>query len=74
MLANEKERTHGVYSQVSATLDDQEVQELWQRLRSELTRKGGGPDICLEYLESELTRMEEQIRRAVDWLYAGMEE
>lgn len=74
MPANEKERIQGVYSQVVTTLDGQEARELWHRLRSELTREGGGPDLCLEYLESELTRMEEQIRRALDSLDEGREE
>lgn len=74
MLANEQEQTKTVYSRVTSTLEGQEVLELWNRLRSELTRKDGGPDASLEYLESELTRMEEQIERALHWLDESEEE
>ncbi len=55
-----------VHSQVTAALKGQEVRELWHKLRNDLTRKGGGPDACVAYLESELTRMEEQVRRALE--------
>jgi hypothetical protein len=68
MDENQKDRTQFVYSQVTAALDSQEVRELWHRLRSELTREGGGPDACVKYLESELTRMKEDVRRALDWV------
>ena len=68
MDENQKDRTQIVYSQTTAVLEGQDVRELWHRLRSELTRKGGGPDACSAYLESELTRMEEQVRRALDWV------
>ena len=59
MEENQKNRTQDVYSEVTKSIEDQDVRELWYRLRSELTRDGGGPDACLAYLESELTRMEE---------------
>jgi hypothetical protein len=68
MEGNEINRTESVYSEVTAALESQEVRELWHRLRSELTRKGGGPDACVEYLESDLTRMKEDVRRALDWV------
>lgn len=71
MEENQKKRTKDVYSEVTACLDDQSVRELWYRLRSELTRDDGGPDACLAYLESELTRMEEQTQRALNWLDKG---
>jgi hypothetical protein len=65
---NQKDRTQVVHSQVTAALESPEVRELWYRLRSELTRKGGGQDACVEYLESELTRLKEDVRRALDWV------
>jgi len=68
MDENQKDRTQIVYSQVTAALGGQEVRELWYRLRSELTREGGGPDACVLHLDDELTRMEEQVRRALDWV------
>lgn len=68
MDENQKDRTQIVYSQVTTGLEGQDVRALWYRLKSELTRKGGGPDACFAYLESELTRMEEQVRRALDWV------
>lgn len=68
MEENRKDRTQIVYLEVTAGIESQEVRELWYRLRSELTRKAGGPDACVAYLESELTRMEEQVRRALDWV------
>jgi len=71
MEENQKNRTQDVYSEVTKSIEDQDVRELWHRLRSELTRDGGGPDACLAYLESELTRMEERTRRALDWLGEG---
>lgn len=64
----EKSRVEEVYLQVSAEIDDQDARELWIKLRSELTRQGGGPDACLAYLEDELTRMEEQVKRALEWI------
>lgn len=68
MAENQNDRTQTVYSQVSTELEGQEVRELWHRLRSELTRQAGGPDACFVYLESELTRMKEQVQRALDWV------
>ena len=64
----EIDRVQSVYSQVTEEIKDQDVRELWHRLSSELTRKGGGPDACYAYLESELTRMEEQIQRTLTWI------
>lgn len=71
MEENQKNRTQDVYSEVTKSIEDQDVRGLWHRLRSELTRDGGGPDACLAYLESELTRMEERTRRALDRLGEG---
>ena len=68
MNTSDKNMTQQVYDEVSSTIADQNVRELWHRLRSELTRSGGGPDACLTYLESELMRFKEQTRRALDWL------
>jgi len=68
MTENRNDRTQLVYSEVTAELEEQEVRELWHRLKSELTRQGGGPDACFAYLESELTRMREQVQRALDWV------
>lgn len=68
MAESQNDRTQTVYSQVSTELEGQEVRELWHRLRSELTRQAGGPDACFAYLESELTRMKEQVQRALDWV------
>ncbi|MCL0034366.1 hypothetical protein M1N21_00350 [Dehalococcoidia bacterium] len=65
MEENQIDRVQSVSSQVTAGIEDQDVRELWHRLSSELTRKGGGPDACYAYLESELTRMEGQIQRAL---------
>jgi len=68
MVEDQKDRTQIVYSRVTTDLKDQEVRELWHRLKSELTREGGGPDACFTYLESELKRMDEQVQRALDWV------
>jgi hypothetical protein len=68
MDKNRKDRTHSVYEEVTIRLKDQHVRELWYRLRSELIRKGGGPEACVEYLKSELTRMKEDVQRAIDWV------
>jgi hypothetical protein len=68
MDEKQKDRAQIVYSQVTASLEDQGVRELWHRLRSELTRERGGPDACVEHLESELTRMKEDVRRALNWV------
>jgi hypothetical protein len=68
MARKQKDRTQTVYSQVTTELEEQQVRELWHRLKSELTRKEGGPDACSAYLESELTRMKEQVQRALDWV------
>jgi len=71
MEEKQKNRTQDVYSEVTKSIEDQDVRELWYRLRSELTRDGGGPDACHAYLDSELIRMEEQTRRALQWLGEG---
>ena len=71
MEEKQKNMTQDVYSEVTKSIEDQDVRELWYRLRSELTRDGGGPDACRAYLDSELTRMEEQTRRALQWLGEG---
>jgi len=74
MEEKQKNRTQDVYSEVTKSIEDQDVRELWYCLRSELTRDDGGPDACLAYLESELTRMEGQTQRALDWLGEGQGE
>ncbi len=68
MTENQKNRAEEIYSRVTALMQGQDVRELWFKIKSELTRQGGGPDACLAYLESELTRMEERVRRGLDWL------
>ena len=68
MADNQNDRTLSVYSQVTTELQEQQIRELWHRLMSELTRQDGGPDACFAYLESELTRMKEQVQRALDWV------
>ena len=68
MEVNQQNRIQAVYDDVSKNIDDQNVRELWYRLKSELTRDGGGPGACAAYLEGELTRMSEQTQRALDWL------
>jgi len=68
MEENQIDRSQNVYSQVTAGIRDQDVRELWRPLSSELGRQDGGPDACVEYLKSELTRMEGQIQRALAWL------
>lgn len=68
MTENQKDRAEEVYSRVNALMQGQDLRELWFKIRSELSRRGGGPDACLAYLESELARMEEQVRRGLDAL------
>ncbi len=68
MVQNHESSADEVYGRVATSIEDQDVRELWQKIRSELMREGGGPDACLAYLESELTRMEEVVRRGLDRL------
>lgn len=68
MKANKTNSTESVYSQVTAKLEGQDVRELWHQLRSELLRKDGGPEACVAHLQSELTRIQGNVRRALDWV------
>ena len=64
----EKNKSLDVYSRVDAAIDNPNTRELWTRLRSELTRLNGGPDACLEYLNSEVNRMEQMIQNGLNRL------
>jgi hypothetical protein len=66
MQGKDNDRVNAVYSQVAAALEAPNVRELWERVRTELAQKGGGPDACVTYLESELERLKLQIQRELD--------
>jgi hypothetical protein len=67
-MEKQKARAENVYDRVTAQFQDQDVRELWQRIRSELIRPDGGPDACITYLESELARIHDVIRRGLNRL------
>ena len=65
MSDSSSNRVEMIYSKISENLKDQNTRELWFKLKNELLRVGGGPDACTAHLDSELTQMEEQIRRGL---------
>lgn len=54
-----------VFDATTARLKTQGSLELWQSLKSELTREGGGPEAAEKYLEAEVARLSEMIKRNI---------
>ncbi len=68
MSSSSGDQLKSAYEDLASQITDVNERDLWAVMMRELLREGGGPDGCLQYLETERTRMLQRIKESLDRL------